>query len=207
MSGIMAPVSPVLGPGPVVPTETVWRLSVERYHEMIQAGILTEDDPVELLEGWLIEKMPKNPPHILATRFTRTALERLAPAGWFVNTQEPVTTADSEPEPDVSLAKGDPRDYSTRHPGPPETALIVEVSAASLRRDRTTKLRIYARARFPVYWIVNLIDNRVEVYTDPTGPADQPTYRQHRDYGPADDLPLVIDGKEIGRIAVRDILP
>src|SRR5438105_8922236 len=96
-----------------VPTEPIFRLSVDQYHEMIQAGILTEDDPVELLEGWLVEKMPKNPPHTLATRLVRTALERLAPKGWFINTQEPITTTESEPEPDASVARGDPRQYVT----------------------------------------------------------------------------------------------
>ncbi len=78
---------------------------------------------------------------------------------------------------------------------------------ATLRRDRTLKLRIYARASVPVYWIVNLIDRQIEVYTDPTGPAEQPSYGQHRDYGPADDAPLVLDGREVGRVAVREVLP
>lgn len=99
------------------------------------------------------------------------------------------------------------RAYQTRHPGPQEAALVVEVADATLRRDRTLKLRIYARASVPVYWIVNLIDRQIEVYTDPTGPAEQPSYGQHRDYGPADDAPLVLDGREVGRVAVREVLP
>jgi Uma2 family endonuclease len=86
-------------------------------------------------------------------------------------------------------------------------AVVVEVSAATLRRNRTTKLRIYARAGVSVYWIINLIDGRIEVYTDPTGPEEKPTYRQRRDYGPADEVPFLIKGREIGRIAVRDVLP
>jgi Uma2 family endonuclease len=188
-------------------SEPIWRMNVERYHEMIEAGILTEDDPVELLEGWLVEKMPKNPPHTLSTEFTRTALERLAPSGWFVNSQEPITTADSEPEPDLSVVRGERRQYLARHPVPTELAVVVEVSAATLRRDRTTKLRIYARAGVSVYWIINLIDGRIEVYTDPTGPEEKPSYRQRRDYGSADEVPFLIEGREIGRIAVRDVLP
>jgi hypothetical protein len=68
---------------------------------MIRAGILTDDDPVELLEGWLVPKMPKNPPHRITTRLTREALVGILPTGWYVDTQEPITTADSEPEPDV----------------------------------------------------------------------------------------------------------
>jgi Uma2 family endonuclease len=207
MSGIVAPAFSTPANPPALPTEPIWRMSVDRYHEMIEAGILTEDDPVELLEGWLVEKMPKNPPHSLAIQLARKALERLAPAGWFVNTQDAVTTAESEPEPDVIVARGDPRQYATRHPGPLDLALVIEVSATTLKRDRGLKQRIYARASIPIYWIVNLIDGHVEVYTDPTGPAEQPSYRQRRDFGPADDLPLVIDGQEVGRIAVRDVLP
>ena len=207
MSGIMTPASSVIGTPPAAATEPIWRLSVERYHEMIRAGILTDDDPVELLEGLLVEKMSKNRPHSLATRRLRRALERLIPSGWYVDSQEPITTSDSEPEPDCVVVRGNPDDFPDRQPSPRDAPLVAEVADASLRRDRTTKLRIYARASVAVYWVVNLIDRQVEVYSDPTGPAEQPSYRQRRDYGPADDVPLVIDGKEIGRIPVRDILP
>ncbi len=124
-----------------------------------------------------------------------------------MDSQEPITTADSEPEPDAVVVRGRPDDYLDRQPRSQETPLVVEVSDATLQRDRSTKLRIYARAAIPVYWIVNLINGCVEVNTDPTGPAEQPTYQQRRDYGPGDELPLVLDGKEIGRIPVREILP
>ena len=68
-----------------VPTEPVWQLSVEQYHEMIRVGILTENDPVELLDGWLVSKMPKNRPHSIATRRTCNTLERVVPTGWYVD--------------------------------------------------------------------------------------------------------------------------
>jgi Uma2 family endonuclease len=190
-----------------LPTEPIWRICVERYHEMIEAGVLTEDDPVELLEGLLVEKMSKTPPHVFTTQRARKDLERLAPAGWFVNTHDPVTTSDSEPEPDLSVARGDPRQYQTRHPGPQDLALVVEVSDSSLQRDRTLKLRLYARAMIPIYWIVNLVEGHIEVYTDPTGPDEKPAYRQRRDYGPADEVPVIIESCEIGRIAAREVLP
>jgi hypothetical protein len=69
---------------PAVPTEAVWRITVEQYHQMVDSGILTEDDPVELLAGWLIYKMPKKPPHRVATKLTRDALEKLVPDGYYV---------------------------------------------------------------------------------------------------------------------------
>jgi Uma2 family endonuclease len=190
-----------------VPTEAIWRLSVDQYHEMIDAGILMSGDPVELLEGWLVQKLVKKPPHSVATRLVRKALEARIPKGWYVDSQEPLTTADSEPEPDALVVRGVERTYLTRHPGPKDVALVVEVSDVTLHRDRTLKKRICARARVPVYWIVNLIEGHVEVYTAPSGPGDQPDYRRRRDYGPADELPFVIGRKEVGRIAVRDVLP
>ncbi len=192
---------------PAVPEVPVRRLSVAEYHQMLQAGILTEDDPVELLEGWLVPKMTKNPPHRAATRLTRVALEAIVPAGWYVDSQEPVTTDDSEPEPDVSVVRGQTRDYLARHPGPADIGLLVEVADESLARDRGVKKRSYARARVANYRIVNLIDRHVEVHTDPTGPADVPDYRQRHVYHENEHVPVVLDGEEIGRIAVRDLLP
>ncbi len=190
-----------------VPNDYIWRLSVEQYHEMIRAGILTTDDPVELLEGWLVVKMPKNPPHILATNLMRDALAQLLPKGWHINTQDPVTTESSEPEPDVAVIQGTRRQYSERHAGPQDLALVVEVSDSTLGRDRGLKKRVYAETKIIIYWIVNLVDNQIEVYTDPTGPTEEPDYRRRQDYGPADDLPVVIAGVEVGRLAVRDLLP
>jgi Uma2 family endonuclease len=199
---------PTVPPLPsAVPDEPIYRLSVEQYHRMIESGIIDEDDPVELLEGWLVQKMGKNPPHSFSTRQLRRALERVTPAGWYVDSQEPVTGDNSEPEPDARVVRGDPRDYLQRHPGPAETPLVAEVADSSLGRDRGVKKRIYARAGILVYWIVNLVDKQIEVYTDPTGPAEKPEYRQRQDYQPGDEVPVVIDGREVGRLAVSEVLP
>jgi Uma2 family endonuclease len=192
---------------PAVPTEPILRITVEQYHDMIKKGILAEDAPVELLEGWLVPKMSKNPPHLVATVLTRSALDQLLSEGFYVQVQDPVTTDDSEPEPDIGVVRGKPRDFSQRLPRPADMGLVIEVSESSLTRDRTIKKRIFARAQIPVYWIINLVDRQLEVYTDPSGPGDQPDYRQRRDYGPADLVPVVLDGKEIGRLPVRDLLP
>lgn len=118
-----------------------------------------------------------------------------------------MTTSDSEPEPDLGIIRGDIRNCVDHHPGPADSALIVEIADSSLRRDRGRKKRIYAGAAVRVYWIVNLVDRQIEVYTDPTGPGDKPDYRQHDDFGPGSAVPVVIDGKEIGRLNVADLLP
>jgi Uma2 family endonuclease len=176
---------------------------------MARAGILAEDEPVELLEGLLVKKMTIHPPHTFAVEALRDLLPTLLPPGWFANAQQPTTTTDSEPEPDGYVARGARRDYVAqgRHPGPQDLALVIEAADSSLAQDQTVKLRIYAAAGIAVYWIVNLIDRRVQVYTSPTGPAAEPTYRTRQDFGHADEVPLVIEGREVGRIPVRDLLP
>ncbi len=189
------------------PPLPVRRFTVAEYHQMIVAGILREDEPVELLEGWLVLKMTRNPPHDLAVGLLEDEIIRCLPAGWFRRGQCAVTTADSEPEPDVAVARGQRRDYGTRHPGPGDLALAAEVADSSLEGDRTIKARIYARASIPTYWIVNLPDHQVEVYTNPTGPTAEPHYQQQQVYRPGDLVPLVLDGQEVARIAVTDLLP
>lgn len=195
-------------PGPFErPDLTIWHLSVRQYHEMIRAGILTEDDPVELLDGWLVTKMVKNPPHRVATRRVRQGLERVAPEGWYVDSQEPITLATSEPEPDAVIVRGQSDDYADRHPGPREVGLVVEVADDTLHRDQTVKKRLYAEAGIPEYWIVNLAEGKLEVYTDPTGPSPQPDYALRRDYARSEDVPLVLGGREIASVPVSALLP
>ena len=191
----------------VVPTEPIWQLTVGQYHEMVRAGILGEDDPVELLEGWLVTKMMKNPPYCAATELARNALEQALPQGVHVRTQEPVTLATSEPEPDLAVVRGGLRDYLDRHPGASDVILVVEVADASLERDRTLKKRVYAEAGLPAFWIVNLLERRLEVHGDPSGPSAAAGYRTHQVFGPEDHVPLVIDGEELARIVVADLLP
>ena len=203
----MSATTSVLEQSITVPIDVIWRLSVDQYHAMIQAGILTEDDPVELLEGWLVTKMSKNPKHRVVTQLVREAIAQLLPSGWYVDAQEPVTTQDSEPEPDVAVVRGNRRQYFDRHPGPQDIALVVEVADSSLQRDRTLKKRIYAAAGISLYWIVNLLANQIEVYSDPSGPHEQPDYRQQQNYGLEDAVPIIIDGQEVSRLAVKDLLP
>jgi Uma2 family endonuclease len=190
-----------------IPTVPVMRFSVAQYHTMIDAGILQSGDPVELLEGWLVLKMTKNPPHVFANARLHDFLLQLVPPGWFVNSQDPITTLESEPEPDASVIRGERRDYLGGHPAPSDVALIGEVSDTSLAYDRGIKKRVYARAKIPVYWIVNLEDRCFEVYTDPTGPADQPDYRHRQTYGENDEVLIILDGKEIGKLQVMAVLP
>lgn len=187
-----------------VPPEPVALFTTEDYHAMIHAGILTEDDPVELLDGWLVPKMPKNPRHRRVTRRMRLALERLLPAGYFLDTQEPYSSELSEPEPDLCIGRVDPDHLRDRHWSPAEIALLVEISDATLKRDRNIKRGVYAGDGIPVYWIVNLVDNRIEVHSDPDkGTA---VYRDIAIYDLDSEIPLALEGVEIAKLSVRDLL-
>ena len=200
------PAAPTVPDNSGIPEEPIYRLTVEQYHALGRCGILDEDAPVELLEGWLVQKMTKYPPHRAVARRARRALERLVSAEWSVETQDPITTTDSEPEPDIMIVRAEAAARTDRHPVPAEVALVVEVADTSLRRDRGTKKRLYARAGIVVYWIVNLVEGQIEAHTEPTGLAKKPDYRQRDVYKAGDEIPVVIDGVEIGRIPVSEIL-
>jgi Uma2 family endonuclease len=186
---------------------TVRRFSVDEYHRLVDAGVLNEGEPIELLEGWLVYKMTRNPPHEVALGLAGDAIDGRLPAGWHVREQSAITTADSEPEPDLAVTRGARRDYKQRHPGPGDLALVVEVADSTLQVDRGDKARIYARAGIAAYWIINLIDRRVEVYTDPTGPDPAPAYRRRDDHDAAGSVPLSISGLPPISIPVAELLP
>jgi hypothetical protein len=193
-------------PPPALPPLPVRRFTVEEYHKLGEIGVLTENDRVELIHGWIVPKMTIDPPHNYAVTALMESLQALQVPNTTIRVRQPITTTDSEPEPDVALVVGSRADYKARNPKPSECILVAEVADSSLQEDQTTKLELYARAKVAVYWIVNLIDRRVEVYTEPRG-GKNPVYKKHVDYGPEDAVPVVIAGKELGRIPVKELLP
>jgi Uma2 family endonuclease len=146
------------------------RWTRREYARLIDHGFLEEDDPVELLDGLLLVKEPQASPHRTAVLLVARALERAFGDGWFVQVQSPIALDDrSEPEPDVCVVRGSPRDYVAAHPTHP--ALVVEVAQSGLRLARGRKAAAYARGRIADYWIVNLVDRRLEVYREPARPG------------------------------------
>jgi Uma2 family endonuclease len=109
-----------------------------------------------------------------------------------------------EPEPDISIVPGANADYRSRVPDPADVAMLVEVSDWTPGTDRGLKLAAYAKDGIAVYWIVNLVDRQVEVYTRPTKAG---RYRSRKDYKPGQQVPVVIAGQQLRPIAVDDILP
>jgi Uma2 family endonuclease len=186
---------------------SIARFSVARYQKMIEVGILTPDDKVELLENYVVVKMPRNPPHDGTIDLIKAALPPLIPSGWLLRIQQTVVLSDSQPEPDFAIVRGTPRTYLAHHPGAADAGLVIEVADSSLLRDQRDKTRIYARSVIVCYWIVNLADRCVEVYTQPSGPAAVPVYATLQTYRVGDLVPLLLDGTVAGTVPVADLLP
>lgn len=186
-----------------LPPYPIARFTVERYHRMIEAGVFTEDDRVELLEGWVVQQMAKGPAHAYSTRQIDHELSARVPATMHVRNQEPITLETSEPEPDIAIVRGPAVAYRERHPYAGEVALVVEVSDSSIDTDRL-KGRAYGRAGIPQYWIVNLPDRCVEVNTVPSHAAERGYANVEIVH--AGELAIELEGVEV-RLAIERLLP
>jgi Uma2 family endonuclease len=188
-------------------TATFRRFTVAEYHRLIRADFFTTDDRVELIDGYLVNKMPQNDPHASTVQRLTEDLVRLAPQGWRVRIQLPITLATSEPEPDGAVVRGDRRSFDHRQPGRDDFGVVVEVADSPLAFDRGPKAALYAAAGIPVYWVVNVADGQVEVYTGPDTAVSPPAYGSRIDYHPGQNVPLVLDGQTVAHIPAADLLP
>ena len=185
------------------PPAELYRLTVDQYDRMVRDGAIAEDDPVELLDGIVVGRCPRDrdttpAPPVAAGRSSRPPGRLASPPRGRV----------ADPGLDGARARprggpGRQRRLTDHHPGPADVALVVEVSDSSLARDRGEKRNNHGRAGIPVYWIVNLVDRRLEVYSRP---ADG-SYPPPRILGESDTAELVVDGLVVARIAVADLLP
>lgn len=141
------------------------------YERLIDEGVFRAGERLELVGGELVVREPQHSPHATAIELALDALREAFGPGWRVRIQLPVALDDeSEPEPDIAVAPGVPRDYLASHPT--RAALIVEVAESSLAFDREHKGSLYARARIADYWIIDLVDRVLEVYRDPLPAAE-----------------------------------
>jgi Uma2 family endonuclease len=198
----IAPTRPTTSPPPPPPLH---RITVDEYDRITASGALEDPSRIELIDGYMVDKMAKNPEHSFSTIETYQALANRLPAGWSARQEQPVRIpAYNEPEPDIAVVRGTNADYRHRRPTPGDVAMLVEVADSTLSQDRGVKLAAYATDGIPVYWIVNLVDRQVEVYTRPTKAG---RYRSRKDYKPGQQVPVVIAGQQLPPIAVDDILP
>jgi Uma2 family endonuclease len=185
-----------------------YRLTVRQFLAMIDADVFPHDSHVELLGGMLIQMMTKGDPHDYTLGAIAEGLRRLTPVGWILREDKSLQLGPrSRPEPDVAIVRGPLKQYSKRSPHARETTLVVEVAESSYGYDRGEKWRAYAAARIPIYWIVNLDRSQIEVYSNPIGRGKKASYRQGAIIGADAEVSVVIDGRDVGRIVVKEILP
>ena len=152
------------------------RFTVEQYDRMIEAGVFPPEYRAELIEGEIIEMSPVGTRHAACVDALAELLRERLGRSVNIRVQNPIQLNDySEPEPDVAVLKRREDFYRHAHPTPADALLLVEVSETTLDYDRKRKLPLYARAGVPEVWIVNLTDERIETYADPSGDVYQTT--------------------------------
>jgi hypothetical protein len=203
----------------IVNAPTMWsrvaRITVEQYHQMAEARILREGEPIELIDGMLVYKdrsaggedvMTIGKKHNLVIKLLNRIDRVLEGYGVHMQTQGPVTIGTHhEPEPDGVILKGSPRDYAEDLPGPNDVYSIIEVADSSLEYDRTIKLSMYAEASIPQYIIINLVDQHIETYEEPD--ASSGRYRKVQTTKSEDDVVFLLGPGRHLRIKAQELLP
>lgn len=185
-----------------MPPEATKRLfTTDEFRRMAAAGIFGEDDRVELIGGEIIALTPIGPRHANCVRRLIALLAARVGTSAIVDAQNPVELDDySEPQPDVVLLKPQPDFYKHAHPGARDVLLVIEVADSSADYDLAMKVPQYAQAGIPEVWVVNLLQQVIDVYRRPSGHH----YDEHVAVGPADRLRLPIGGDQ--SLGVSDIL-
>jgi Uma2 family endonuclease len=161
------------------------RFTVAEYLRMVEVGLLRKDDSVELMWGEIIEMSPINVPHALCVNRLNTLLSAKLAGRAIISVQNPIQLDEySLPQPDIALWKLPSDEYRDRLAGPSEVLLVIEVADSSLRHDRRAKTRLYGAAGIADYWIVNLSERRIEVYSEPLPDG----YRTTTRYAPRETL-------------------
>ncbi|HKA54467.1 MAG TPA: Uma2 family endonuclease [Candidatus Binatia bacterium] len=187
------------------PSPRLW--TREEYYKMAEAGVFRPDERVELIGGRIVTMSPQNSPHFTAICLVEDGFRTIFGTGYVVRVQGPLDLSpSSQPEPDIAVVRGNVRDYANAHPT--TALLIVEVSESSLTFDRGEKASLYASAGIPEYWVVKLLDRRLEVCRDPVPLTGQPYgygYQSGTHYAAADTVtPLAAPQ---GVMKVADLLP
>ncbi|MCY7278051.1 MAG: Uma2 family endonuclease [Phormidesmis sp. CAN_BIN44] len=144
------------------PTPTLKKWSVEDYHRIIECGILTPADQVELLEGVIVQSNPQRSPHAATTKCASDYLREMLRGQVIARVQLPITLPpDSEPEPDIAIVRLERRKYFDRHPQPDDILFLAEVADSTLNEDRTRKAKLYAKANICEYWVIDVNKRQV----------------------------------------------
>ena len=204
----LAPVAPSAPHGRSVPPDhPPWAMPLAAYEKLVESGLFSEFPEfrrVYLWEGRLCERMTIDRPHVLGVRGVFLAILGLRIEGYEAETEAPMAyrKADSAPQPDIKVVRGLCKDYNPRMPTTTDVPLVVEVTDSTLSKDRGLALT-YAIEEIPVYWLVNIPARRVEVYSAPVSGV----YTSVSFFEAGQEIPVILDGREVGRIRVADLLP
>jgi Uma2 family endonuclease len=181
----------------------LYRLTVPQYDRMVEAGLFGKER-IELINGLLVAQMPRSQRHIVAGNVGLRTLGPVVPPGWHVIKRDPIVVSElSKPEPDLAVIRGDIDDYDDRHVTATDAAFVVEIGDSSNYSDQLHLKSIYAAGGVPIYWIINLVDRQLEVYSEP----EDGEYRRSQIFSREQEVPLIIAGVEVGRIRVADLMP
>jgi Uma2 family endonuclease len=184
--------------------DSIYRLSIEQYEAMVASGVFKKRDRLQLINGFLVSKMTEHPLQAVASTMLWEASLPLVAPGWHLRLDKPlrIPNSSSVPEPELVMVRGSAQDFLEAHPGPADVGLVVEVADSSLRLDQAMAT-VYGRAGIPIYWIVNLVDRQLEVYSGPCASG----YGSREILKPDDVVSLIIEGALRGKIRVDDLLP
>ena len=183
------------------------KFTIEEYHQLVDLGFFTENDRIELIRGEIIDMAPKRTPHSVCNSILFGELYKLLGDRANVRGQEPITLpSNSEPEPDVVIAEKKADNYLSAHPTAEDIILVVEISDSTLKYDREIKLSLYAEANISHYWIVNLVDNYLEVYTNPFSDNKDNFYYKNKSIFLPDDNITIPNFDDIS-LELKNIFP
>jgi len=181
------------------------RWTTAEYYALSDAGFFG-DERIELLDGEIWKLPSQKTPHFYSVEATAEVLLAAFGPGFTARKHGPITLEDgTEPEPDVVIAAGSYVNYGNHHPTPSEVCLLVEVSDATLWKDRNKKAKIYVRAGIADYWIVNLVNRQLEVYRDPAPIANGHGYKTVQTLFDGDSIAPLSAPNSI--VAVADLFP
>lgn len=183
------------------------RFTVREYRRLLRSGALSPELKTELIEGWVVEKMVRDPIHDATLQYVADALQRRVGNDWKLRLQSAVQLDESTAEPDVAVVPGPLGRFRYEHPRPHEVGLLIEISNTTLPYDRGSKRRTYARNNVAHYWVLNVLAREIEVYLDPSGPTEAPAYRKQAVLGIDESVELILREKSFGFIPVNELIP
>lgn len=189
------------------PWRSLYRLSAEQVGMMVEHGILPQGKKIELWDG-ILYRLARGELQNVITAAIADAIRRAVPEGYQVRKEKPCSFgARSLPVLDVAVCRTGAADFPPKPPDLARLALVVEVDQTTKPHEQDDRHRRYAEAKIPVYWQVGAEDRLVSVYRKPEGVGEDARYRRRESYGLTREIPIVIDDREVGRVAVADIFP